>query len=468
MTDQTFRPATLPVTNSTNTSSLWNSLTQPHSSLKGDDRRKAFSLAALTLVFIPLAFSIVLLQPLMTIVKGEELYLPNIGSVMGLLIITVSYAFSRSRHYVIGAYLTVASPMASVIVAALSLNAVISDMMITYLSLGVILSSLLLTSRDTLVIGIIATLAAAILFYVTKDRTPDAVFQPSIILYIVITTAVLTVVDRIREDNLKQLESTQSELNQRMIEVAEARDQAEHSNQVKSIFLASMSHELRTPLNAIINFTRFVSKGTLGPVNETQVETLDNVIISGKHLLNLINDVLDMSKIESGSLSLFVSDEVDIDEIVDEVYATGRALLSDKEVELKKEVVDDLPLIMGDQQRIRQILLNIISNACKFTEDGRITISVKKDIKDVIIAITDTGPGIAEKDQASVFEAFKQTETGLRQSGGTGLGMPITKSLVEAHGGEIHLESSVGAGATFTVRLPIRSDILTPTLVTEA
>lgn len=246
-----------------------------------------------------------------------------------------------------------------------------------------------------------------------------------------------------------------------------ARQNAERSDQVKSAFLASMSHELRTPLNAVINFTKFVAKGDLGPVNQEQKETLDEVVSSAKHLLNLINDVLDMSKIESGSLNLFVADNVDLGAIIQQVITTGKSLIEDKPVKIDAQIDPNLPHIRGDRQRLVQILLNIMSNACKFTEQGTITVKAYPQQDDVVISIADTGPGIAPEDQPAVFEAFKQTVTGLRQGGGTGLGMPITKSLVEAHGGQLRLDSQLNQGATFTIILPVASSLLVPTLTTQ-
>jgi signal transduction histidine kinase len=256
-----------------------------------------------------------------------------------------------------------------------------------------------------------------------------------------------------------------TELNQRIEESQAARDRAERSDQVKSAFLASMSHELRTPLNAIINFTKFVAKGSMGPVNAEQVETLNEVIDSAKHLLNLINDVLDMSKIESGSLNLFIEKNVDLRAILNTVIATGKSLLGDKSVKVETDIEADLPSIQGDRQRILQILLNVMSNACKFTEDGYIKLGAYRQQDEVIFAIADTGPGIAAEDQTAVFEAFKQTSTGLRQGGGTGLGMPIAKSLAEAHGGRLWLESEPGKGSTFYIALPIQSVNAAPALV---
>jgi len=246
---------------------------------------------------------------------------------------------------------------------------------------------------------------------------------------------------------------------QQFEEVQTAQKAAERSDMVKSAFLASMSHELRTPLNAIINFTRFVAKGSMGPVNTEQQETLNEVVESAKHLLNLINDVLDMSKIEAGSLNLFIEDNINLQTIIDRAVAAGKSLIGDKPVRLEVEIDETLPLIRGDRQRMLQVLLNIISNACKFTEEGTIKLRVYQQEDEILFAVEDTGPGIALEDQAKVFEAFKQTSTGLRQAGGTGLGMPISKSLVEAHGGRLWLESEVHKGATFYFTLPVESQL---------
>ncbi len=262
------------------------------------------------------------------------------------------------------------------------------------------------------------------------------------------------------ESRRKQLELQEKQLIVAKNEAEEARVKAERSDQVKSAFLASMSHELRTPLNAVINFTRFVIDGDTGPINQEQDELLTEVVGSAKHLLNLINDVLDMSKIEADSLNLFIEDDININSIVTSVVTTGRSLLMDKPTRLDSDVQENIPLIVADRQRIVQILLNIMSNACKFTEDGVISVKARHQNDEVIISVKDTGPGIAAEDQALVFEAFKQTKTGLRQGGGTGLGMPIAKSLAEAHGGRLWLESEPGKGATFHLALPIKSAAL--------
>ncbi len=263
-----------------------------------------------------------------------------------------------------------------------------------------------------------------------------------------------------RRDN--ELRALNTQLEGQLAETQTAREAAERSDQVKSAFLASMSHELRTPLNSVINFTKFVVKGMMGPVTDEQVSTLGEVIDSAKHLLNLINDVLDMSKIESGSLRLFVEDNVSIQAVLDQVVSTGKSLIEERPVQIATDISQNLPPVRGDRQRLLQILLNIMSNACKFTEQGQITVRAAQNNGSISISIQDSGPGIAPEDQSLVFEAFKQTNTGLRQGGGTGLGMPISKSLTEAHGGKLWLESTAGQGATFFVELPIQSAQLTP------
>ena len=228
------------------------------------------------------------------------------------------------------------------------------------------------------------------------------------------------------------------------------------ADQMKSQFLASMSHELRTPLNAIMNFTEMVAMGMMGPVNEDQEDLLGQSLSSSKHLLNLINDVLDISKIQAGKLNLFVEDNVDLSVELNTAVGMVEAMLRDKPVQLVQDIDNDLPLLTGDKRRIRQIVLNLLSNAAKFTDEGTITLSVKNRGDHVQLAVIDCGPGISPEMQEIIFEPFMQTPDGVKHAEGTGLGLPITKSLVEAHGGQLWLESELGEGAAFYVTLPIQ------------
>jgi signal transduction histidine kinase len=242
-----------------------------------------------------------------------------------------------------------------------------------------------------------------------------------------------------------------------------ARQIAEQANQVKSQFLANMSHELRTPLNAILNFTAFVADGLVGEVSDKQSNMLYQAIGSGKHLLALINDILDITKIESGLMDLFIQ-EVDFNEALQAVIAVGQGLVKDKSVTLVEAVDPDLPISWGDKRRLRQVFLNVLANAVKFTYEGTVTIRAHKEPLGedgrawLVVSIQDTGIGIPSEHHNKVFELFKQIQNDLPEIMGTGLGMPISKYFVEAHGGTMTFESEVNVGTTFFVRLPILTE----------
>jgi CheY-like chemotaxis protein len=228
---------------------------------------------------------------------------------------------------------------------------------------------------------------------------------------------------------------------------------------LKTQFLANMSHELRTPLNSIIGFSRVILKGIDGPVNETQSQDLTAIHHAGLHLLGLINDILDVSKIEAGKMELTFGD-ADLREIVRGVMSTAAGLVKDKPIELISHVPEDLPLLQADSIRVRQILLNLISNAAKFTDQGQIELSVSLvddvDPPEMLLSVADTGPGIAPADQAKLFEPFSQVDSSpTRKTGGTGLGLSICRHLVELHGGTIWVESQPGKGSAFFFTLPL-------------
>ena len=234
-------------------------------------------------------------------------------------------------------------------------------------------------------------------------------------------------------------------------------DELRKADETKSQFLASMSHELRTPLNAIINFTEMISLEMMGPVNEDQKGLLNQTLDSSQHLLNLINDVLDISKIQAGRLALYVEDDVDLQTELNSAVAMVEPILLNKPVRLVQDIDDTLPPMSGDRRRIRQIILNLLTNAAKFTDEGCITLSIKRQDGHILLTVADTGPGISAEMQSFIFEPFIQTEDGLKHAGGSGLGLPITRSLVEAHGGRLWLESEPDVGAAFFVTLPVRT-----------
>lgn len=227
-------------------------------------------------------------------------------------------------------------------------------------------------------------------------------------------------------------------------------------DRLKSQFLANMSHELRTPLNSIIGFSRVILKEIDGPLTDMQRTDLQAVYDSGQHLLGLINDILEVSKIESGKMDL-VFEPVNLRDIIKGVMATAIALVKDRPgIELQQIVPANLPMINGDTRRIRQAILNLVSNAAKFTEKGFIRVEVDTTDTEVIIAVADSGTGIPPDKIDMIFEPFTQADSSTtREAGGTGLGLSITNSFVEMHGGRMWVESEVGKGSTFYMALPI-------------
>lgn len=252
-----------------------------------------------------------------------------------------------------------------------------------------------------------------------------------------------------------ELERTLSEREALITELSEARITAEQANTMKSKFLANMSHELRTPLNSIINFTRIISAGMRGPVTEEQLDYLNRVYASGEHLLGLINDILDLSKIEAGRMELY-KERCQIGELIQSTMSTAIGLTKGKTIVLHQDIAPDLPLVEADRTRIRQVLLNILSNAAKFTDEGSITVRVRHENTEIIVSVTDTGSGIPEDKLSTIFEEFTQADGGSEKSyQGTGLGLAICRKLIEMHGGRIWVESTIGVGSTFSFSLPM-------------
>lgn len=239
-------------------------------------------------------------------------------------------------------------------------------------------------------------------------------------------------------------------------EIEEKGHQLEIASKHKSQFLANMSHELRTPLNAILGYTELILDNIYGEVPEKVRDVLKRLDKSGRHLLGLINDVLDFSKVEAGQLTLALTD-YSLKEVVQTVVTAVESLAAEKNLALKASVPPDLPLGRGDERRLTQVLLNLVGNAIKFTEVGEVRVQATASNGAFLVSVSDTGPGISEADQQKIFEEFQQADTSsTRKKGGTGLGLSIAKKIIELHGGRIWVESSLGKGSIFSFTLPIQ------------
>jgi signal transduction histidine kinase len=238
-------------------------------------------------------------------------------------------------------------------------------------------------------------------------------------------------------------------------QLEEKGQELEVASQHKSQFLANMSHELRTPLNAVLGYTELILDGVLGEVPEPIRDSLARARNSGHHLLGLINDVLDLAKIEAGQLTLSLGDYA-LAGIIQTVLTAMAPLAAEKRLALAADVDPDLPPGRGDERRIAQVLMNLVGNAVKFTDRGEVRVAASVADGAFRVAVTDTGPGIAEADQARVFEEFQQVDGATtRKKGGTGLGLAIARRIVELHGGRIGVDSRAGHGSTFWFTLPI-------------
>jgi signal transduction histidine kinase len=238
-------------------------------------------------------------------------------------------------------------------------------------------------------------------------------------------------------------------------EIEDKSRQLEVASQHKSQFLANMSHELRTPLNAILGYTELMADGAYGEPSEKMLGILKRLEANGRHLLGLINDVLDLSKIEAGQLVLELSDYA-IQDIAQTVRSTLEPLATDKKLAFKVDVASELPPGRGDGRRLTQVLINLVGNAIKFTDAGEIAIKAEANNGAFHVSVRDTGPGISAADQAKLFQEFQQADNAItRKKGGTGLGLAISKRIIEMHGGRIWVESQPGQGSTFAFTLPV-------------
>jgi signal transduction histidine kinase len=257
--------------------------------------------------------------------------------------------------------------------------------------------------------------------------------------------------------NRDELGTLAANLNRMSDELGRLYEQLETANRHKSEFLANMSHELRTPLNAVIGFSDVLLEHTFGELNAKQEQYITIILGSGRHLLSLINDILDLSKIEAGRMELELG-EFDLPLAIDNAVTLVRDRAANHGLALAIDVEPELGTFVGDERKLKQILLNLLSNAVKFTPDGgRIGVRAVRTDGTVEVSVSDTGIGIAPEDQEAVFEEFRQVGTdSVRKREGTGLGLALTRKFIELHGGTIRVESELGKGSTFTFTLPVR------------
>ncbi len=269
--------------------------------------------------------------------------------------------------------------------------------------------------------------------------------------------AISDISPRIRaEEELRRLNTElEKRVAERTAELALAKDRAESADRIKSTFLAAMSHELRTPLNSIIGFTGIVLQGLAGPLNPEQTKQIKMVQGSARHLLELINDVLDLSKIEAGQLEVEAK-PFDAHKSIEKAVHWVRPLAEKKRLTLSLEVAPEVGEVIGDRRRFEQVLINLINNGVKFTETGRVRVECAIQDHTLVTRVADTGIGIKPEDLGKLFQAFQQIDGGLSRSHeGTGLGLSICKRLVEKLGGRIWVESTWGAGSVFAFTLPM-------------
>jgi signal transduction histidine kinase len=261
---------------------------------------------------------------------------------------------------------------------------------------------------------------------------------------------------RVEVANRDELGALAANLNRMSDELGHLYRELETANRHKSEFLANMSHELRTPLNAVIGFSEVLHERMFGELNAKQAEYVGDIHSSGKHLLSLINDILDLSKIEAGRMELELS-EFQLPDVLQTAITLVRERAMRQGIALSLEVAPDVGSIRADERKLKQVMLNLLSNAVKFTpEGGSVRVAAKLEGEAIEVSVADTGAGIAPQDQALVFEEFRQVGSDrARKAEGTGLGLALTKKFVELHGGSMRLESALGRGSTFSFTVPL-------------
>jgi signal transduction histidine kinase len=389
-----------------------------------------------------------------------------------------SYKLYKNNRFRLGTHLFVGGLMLAVISFATWSLAQFGSVQAYLLLLVVAIAGLLINPSAAVRaagVAIVTSLAVSMGLYGFSWATFQALLAP------LAMTSAMAIISWVSSDNLttaiswamesqerarqrtQELFESQQELQKayRLLETTNVRLQkaeaaAVKANELKTRFITNLSHELRTPLSAIISFSYILSKNHYGEVTSEQQDYLMRIHGAGELLIEIVNDLLDLAKIEAGQMELF-REPVDLAAVSTEVVDTISGLLVDKPVELRQEIPPDLPCVTGDETRIRQVLLNLLGNAAKYTSEGTITLRITGKGKGMVqVSVIDTGIGIRPEDFEKIFEEFQQTEEAFAlRKVGTGLGLPISRKFVELHGGKLWVESERGRGSTFHFTLPV-------------
>jgi len=427
---------------------VWEWLAEPAKSVTQPvQRRRARLLASLMIIFAPLGpvgyFGSLLAFPIRQPLQ-DPLFILTMGT---SVVLFAAYWLSRTHRHMWGAALALMTISAATLAAGAIVPANMNTLLI-YLLVPIMLGSMLLPARAT--IALIASNIVGILLMPTV--VPAIHFAAVIIplIYTVILSLVAVVSSGVRAQDVRQIEQQSQDL-------AEAVRQAEIANKLKDQFLANMSHELRTPLNAIIGFTEVMLMGLAGELNPQIERAAQRIHFNSERLLKLIDDVLDIAKIEAGRVEI-LRRPFKPAELLETAEMSLRPQATKKELKLVTMLDPNLPKqLFGDAKRLEQILENLVTNAMKFTEQGSVTISLQRQsVEEWAIVVNDTGIGIPPHAQETIFEKFRQIDgTSRRAYGGTGLGLAIVRELSLLMDGNVKVKSSLGSGSTFTVTLPL-------------
>ena len=429
---------------------------------------------ALVIILSVILFYVTLIK---TVAFGNSQPLWWLPSTLSLATAYVSYRQYRHYHFRRAVYSLVAGLTLTIVAFMIAPNTPFPYLELYLIAFIVAIAGLLINpvaALYTLVFAILSTLIMTIILNGSSLAPLVAPWLIALVIVVIIWISFDQLIEAIRwvldrhgrahqrsrqlYENQYELEIAYKLLEQANISLLDAQVEAVRANEFKTRFMTNLSHELRTPLSAIINLSFILTKGRYGEVTLEQQDYLMRIHDSGNLLLQIVNDLLDLAKIEAGQMEIF-REPVDLVAIAANVITTVSGLITDKPLELRQEIQPNLPKIYGDGTRLRQVLLNLLGNAIKFTEKGHVTLRIVQDNDTRIkVSVIDTGIGIKPEDLDKIFEEFKQSQEAFASSQvGTGLGLPISRKFVELHGGRLWGESEYGQGSAFHFTLPVHS-----------